>query len=225
MNAPAQTAPPAAAFERPYPYEIEGRDWTLFFNGEPMPRHAQLWEFAVKPLLGVTCDDPVGWPDVVSVVWGLETVGGVESCAPAIFVYAVQELLLCALEQQDRTLACLRANPNVPAPAEEVLQGLIEGAFQMRNAVLQQKMAYWSVGYEEWELPALRHEMEAATELPVSHMLPPHQRKRLSWLKILVQVQAGRFHQLAQSGTLPKEMRRRLHNVRVPDDDFLRLIL
>ena len=225
MNASAQMIPPAKIFERPYPYEIEGRPFTLFFNGEPMPPHSQLWEFAVEPLLEVTCDDPVGWREVVTVVWGLESLAKVESCAPAIFVYAIQELILYALEKPDQVITALRSKPTLAAQAEEVVQGLIEGAFQMREAVLKERKAYWSVGYEEWELPALRHEMESATELPADFSLPPHHRERLNWLKIHLEGQASRFHQLAQSGTLPKEMRRRLHNVRMPDDAFLRMIL
>ena len=151
--------------ERPFPYPDGVRSCTLFFNGEPMPKNAELWWSCVDPLHDIVRDQGVGWADVVDVVWGLESVGKVESCAPALFVHAVQELILYALEKDDRIRGMLGESNSSPEAVAEVFDGLLAGAFQMRELALAQRRAFWTVGYPEWDLPELSVELAATREL------------------------------------------------------------
>lgn len=210
--------------ERPFPYPVDQRPCTLFFNGESMPQHAELWWTCVAPLHGITRDQGVDWADVVDVVWGLESVGKVESCAPLMFVYAVQELILYALEKEDQVRDMLRETESSPEKVSELFDGLLAGAFQMRELALAQRRAIWTVGYPEWDLPELTAELAVAKQLPEDFPLQPHNRERIFWLKSSMENQAKRFHQLSQSGRFTKELRTQCHSISVPEDSFLRLI-
>ena len=210
--------------ERPFPCSVDERPCTLFFNGEPMPEHAELWWTCVEPLHDITREQGVGWADVVDVVWGLESVGKVESCPPAMFVHAVQGLILYALENEDHVRELLLENESSRKTAADVFAGLLAGAFQMRELALARRLAIWSVGYPERDLPELMAELVAAKELPEDFPLQPHNRGRLCSLKFRLQIQAKRFHQLSQSGRFTKELRGQCHSISVPEDTFLRLI-
>lgn len=210
--------------ERPFPYPVVERPCTLFFNGEPMPKHAELWWTCVEPLHDVVRDQGVGWADVVDVVWGLESVGKVTSCAPAMFVYSVQELMLYALEKEQRVKELMREGGSSPEAIDEVLQGLLAGAFKMRDLALAHRRSIWTVGYPEWDLPELTAELAASKEWPQNLPLQPHHRERLSSLRFRLENQAKRFHQLAQSGRFTKEQRGKFHSISVPEESFLRLI-
>ena len=210
--------------ERPSSYPIANRPCSLFFNGERMPNGSQLWERIVQPLHDIKCSDAVGWQDVVEVVWGMESVGKIASCAPAVFIYAIQELILYALTKRVECLERLCTYDDLANHDVEIMTALVEGGFQMRELALKQRLAYWSVGYEEWDQRELNREISLAFHLPLEASLAPHQRDRQIRVKLHLERQIKQFHQLAQSGDFPKELRRRFHTIVMPDDAFLRLV-
>jgi hypothetical protein len=202
----------------------EEQPMTLFFNGESMPQHAQIWWSCVEPLHGIVYKQNVGWPDVSELVWGFESVGNIQSYPPAMFVYAIQELLLYAFEKETHVRKSLEANEPTTSAANDVFNALVSGALRMRSLTLAQRRAMWIVGCSEVDLPELVDELAAVENLPEDFPLQPHQREKISLLTSKLENQSKRFHQLAQSGLLSKELRRECHSMSVPDEPFLRLI-
>lgn len=202
----------------------DARPDVLFFNGEAMPPNAQVWWTCVEPLHQIPCGNSVGWHDVSELVWGFESVGKIQSCAPALFVYAIQELILHAFEKEDQVRKALETNESSIGAANEVFDTLVYGALQMRSLALIQRKACWIVGDAENDLPELVEELAADSELPIGFPLQPHQREKVSLLKFKLEDQAKRFHQLAQAGRFTKDLRGHFHAIAVPEDSFLRLI-
>ncbi len=190
--------------------------WSFYFNGVLMPKWGACWGLAeVSRLLEPDkhWDNDVGHRDIYLIECRIDHVGVPESADPDLFIYAVQEVLCVLLGQRDAVMESLRTS-SVPCDADEVYEGLVSAALQMRRLTSGQRMAFWTSGYEADRLRLV--ESMALAQLPASdprHAPPPHLRRFAGELAWRIKDQTSKLHSLAQSGQFPKDLRRELHAI------------
>lgn len=191
-------------------YNEQDFPWTFYFNGVAMPKWGACWpEFTQGDHRNWEWE--IGPRDFYIIQCKIDRIGCVESANPHSFLYAVQELL-CLLFTEEKFVMehCGRIAPPTVEP-EEIYQGLIEAAFQMRTLVRREQQAFWTSGYEADRLSLLEAIRRAA--LPANdpqHQPPPHIQARANHLKMLWQLQLKTLHQAAATRNLPQEMRKKL---------------
>jgi hypothetical protein len=121
--------------------------WTFYFNGVAMPNWGACWP-EVPIVNHRNWEWEIGPRDFFLVRSKIDHVGRIESSNPHVFLYAVQEMLcLLFTEKQLVSEHCRRiAGPS--DSAEEVYQGLIAAAFEMRDSAHKETAAFWTSGYE-----------------------------------------------------------------------------
>lgn len=165
------------------------------------------------PGSGQVLDNDVGHRDVYLIACRIDHVGVPESADPDLFIYAVQEVLCVLLGQRAAVMESLRTS-SVVCDADEIYEGLVSAALEMRRLTSEQRMAFWISGYEADRL-WLVESMELA-RLPSSdprHAPPPHLRHFASELASRIKGQTSMLHGLAQSGQFDKQLRRVLHTI------------
>jgi len=198
------------------PYPDEAFPWNFYFNGVLMPKWGACWglsQISRYLKLDMEWDNDLGHRDVYIIECRIDHVGVPESADPGVFLYVIQEVLFILLEHRNSVMESLRANPKM-VEAEEVYDGLVSAAFQMRALVMEQRMAFWTSGYEA-DQEQLVKSMELA-RLPASdprHVPPPHLSNFQSTLTWLLKSQKSQLHRLAQSGQFHKKWRRELREI------------
>jgi hypothetical protein len=186
--------------------------WSFYFNGEVMPKWGACWGMAqVANFLQLErdADQDLGHRDVYIIYCQIDHVGVVESADPDVFVYAVQEVLHILLSQRDSVFSSLSNK------SPDVYSGLVAATFRMRELAIQQRCAFWSSGYEEDRVRLV--EVMRRCQLPPDSpdfTLSPHIKRWRSALQFQRDWQVRQLHQLAQSGQLDKDIRKRLHEIR-----------
>lgn len=194
------------------PYPDADIPWHFYFNGVLMPKWGALWCMLPNDWFEPEkdWDQVIGHRDVVMISCRLDHVGVVESADPSVFIYAVQEVLCKLLARPDEVMAYLRSDERYPA--EELYEGLVAAAFQMRALAIEQKIAFWTTGGEEdrarlvsaMEKSRLSHDDERFKAAPHVEDFERYANLSNKW-----QIKA--MHRLAQSGTLRKAWRKMLH--------------
>jgi hypothetical protein len=198
------------------PYPDDEFPWSFYFNGVLMPKWGACWGLAqvcrfLKP--AESWDNDVGPRDVCLIAFRIDHVGAIESAEPDVFIYTVQEVLCILLGQKEAMLESLRTG-SVSSKADEVYNGLVSAALQVRRLASEQQVAFWTSGYEQDRLRLLSAIEHA--RLPPSdprYKAPPHRRRLVDELARCKERQRSRLHSLAQSGQLEKELRRELHAI------------
>jgi hypothetical protein len=123
----------------------------------------------------------------------------------------VQEMLCVLFTEREGVLERIRAGKHPHAKAEEVYEGLIAAAFQMRDLTKQDGVAFWTSGYE-----ADRLRLEEAMRRSLldgknpEYDAPPHVKDRMTLLQQLWKHQLKTLHEAANTGKVSKAMRKRL---------------
>jgi hypothetical protein len=186
--------------------------WSFYFNGEVMPKWGACWGMAqVTNFLQLErdADQDLGHRDVYIIYCQIDHVGVVESADPDVFIYAVQEVLHILLSQRDSVFASLSDQ------SPDVYSGLVATTFRMRELAIQQRCAFWSSGYEKdrVQLVEVMRRCQLPSDSP-DFTLSPHVKRWRSALQFQRDWQVRQLHQLAQSGLLDKDMRKRLNEIR-----------
>ena len=216
---PAWLASPLAQKMTPIPnspYPDDEFPWNFYFNGVLMPKWGACWGFVeltrfLEP--DKHWDNDVGPREIYLIECQIDHVGVPESADPDLFIYAVQEVLCILLAQREAVMESLRTS-SVSCNADELYEGLVSAAIQMRRLTSEQRMAFWTSGYEADRL-RLVESMEHA-RLPTSdprHASPPHLRRYAGELAWRIKDQESKLHSLAQSGQFHKDLRRELHAI------------
>jgi len=193
-------------------YPASDFPYTFYFKGEEMPKWGACWGMAgVWDFIQLErdADQEVGHRDVFFIYTRIDHVGVVESADPDVFIYAIQEVIGYLLSQRDSVLGSIGNHP------PEVYAGLVTAALRMRELAVQQRRAFWSSGYEQDRLRLL--EVMRCCQLPPDSpefLSPPHLTHWKSMLQCLRDLQVRKLHQLAQSGQLDKDLRKKLYEIR-----------
>jgi hypothetical protein len=184
--------------------------WTFYFNGVAMPQWGANWpSFALDEYKNWDWD--VGPRDLYLIRHKIDRVGTLESANPHVFVYAVQEILCLLLTERKGVLGQIREWAGTETPAEEIYDGLLAAAFEMRASVRREGRAFWTSGYEADRL--LLVEAMRRASLPAADpdfLSPPHVQSWRRHLERLWKDQVKTLHHVAASGNLSQELRKKL---------------
>ena len=190
--------------------------YTFYFNGRALPRWAANWSLGgIQDHLTLKdkLDQEVNHTEIFIVSCRIDHVGTVESEDPDVFLYSIQEVLLILLRERDAVQDHLRESLDDADPA--IYDGLLEGAFLMRELVLKERRAFWTSGYEEDRLRLLATMDACAPARPVTQaQLPPHLKRRKRHLESLTSGQLSEFRKLSYDKTLAPKLRTRLQSFR-----------
>lgn len=215
--------------ESPNPYAVgpyEDCPWLFdfYFNGVLMPKWSRCWPTAfldrfTKPQ--EEWDNAIGDRDLYLIEIKIDHVGVIESAPAAIFLFALQRVLLLSLAHQEFAVEVTKNFGNGSDP-NEVWNGLVEGAFQMRDLVTRDRLAIWTSG-KEFDQVRLQGIVEKHRAKPQIELLP-HQMdlSRAARSKIRGQVRA--LHRIAHSGEFSKEIRSQLHQLQMPEEGFFQFV-
>jgi hypothetical protein len=155
----------------------------------------------------------VGHRDIYIINCEIDHLGAPESADPDVFIYAAQEMLCILLAQNMAVMGSLRSG-SFSSQADEIYQGLISAALQMRSLASEQRMAFWTSGYEADRLRLVeRMERARMPESDPRHEQSPHLSRLASEARSLIKLQESTLHRLAQSGRFPKGLRNQLHAI------------
>lgn len=193
--------------------------WNFYFNGVLMPKWGAAWRLPAHLFHPEQWNEDLGHRDIGVLMCRIDHVGVVESADPHVFLYAIQEVLRLYLGHQDDVLSHLREvapaerNP-LKLPADEMFDGVVNAALQMRKLVEQDQIAFWTSGYEPDRLRLV--ERIERSRLPTSdarYETPPHLLQFESTLNSALESQRRDLHRLAQSSQFRKEWRSELHRL------------
>ena len=187
--------------------------WTFYFNGVALPKWGWCWNFIKFNGSQENWDSDVGPRDIYILNCRIDHVGTIESAEPEIFRYAAQEALCVLMENKESIFEEVRKTKDFPASPDDVYHDLVEASFQMRELIIQTGRAFWTRGYEADRLRLVEAIRRASLpENHSEHESPPHVKSFRSQLKSINDWQVKKLHQIASSGGLSKEMRKRLFN-------------
>jgi hypothetical protein len=191
--------------------------WTFYFNGIALSKWGACWGMAdICSFIDLrdSWDWDVGPRDIWNVYCSIDHVGVVESADPDIFRYVVQEVLCILLEKREAVFEKLKRGWDFPADPDEVYNGLVEAAFQMRELAIRDGRAFWISGYEPDRLQLVEAIRRASLPPGSLEYAPaPHVSSLRSELESLWRQQAKTLHRVASAGRMSKEFRRKLLQV------------
>ena len=213
---------PTVAFRE---YENPYWSYTSYFNGEALPKWSAFWppKFLFDRLdREKNEDDEVGVLDIYRIHYKLDHIGVIRTAPPALFIFALQRVLLLLLENPDQAKGELR-DWSETATEEVVFTNLVTGALRMRELTLRDRIAAWISGYDRDGLRLIEAIKSFKGHIP-ARFLMPHQREKARWVKNLLQRQVRALHGLAQKSNADRQLRAQLHQLQLPDEDFYELV-
>jgi len=185
-------------------------DWPdFYFNGQELSKWTGRWHLcALTESLEDYQDD---WDEFIGLkhIWHLQCrldhVGVIESEDPLIHRICVQQVLLILLRHRDEVAAGMREALDCDVNADEVLDGLIDGAAQMIRLSHRDQFAIWTNGNEEDHARLLGFISRFRAD-PRAITLP-HVQQRIDEMRLRSCLQISELRKLAQSGILKKSYR------------------
>ncbi|MDB6071703.1 MAG: hypothetical protein JWL81_2874 [Verrucomicrobiales bacterium] len=195
--------------------------WTLYFNGEPMPRWSNCWSLChlLQHANGSIMDETYYGlrclQDLQDLQDRMDLAHIVDSEDGNMFRICCLTLLALLLEHKSAVLEALAPwNADDSKTAEDIYTGVRGGLVAMHALTLRDGFAFWSVGYDT-DFVILSEAMKRA-QLPSSHpdhLEPPHVRKRRA--DVSARLRALRCSLLGSIETqkLSKDIRRFIHDL------------
>lgn len=187
------------------------RPWNFYFNGEVMPKWGACWSMTpvVKLFSSIFEDERHHFWRIYPKIDHI----GCESDEPAAFVYVVQEVLLILLKHRRAVFNEFRRRSF--GPPEEIYNGLVATAFQMRESTLERGYAFWTSGYEA-NRQELKERMRRAQLPPdaADFKLPPHRIEFEHLLKGAAKLQVSQLKQLTTLRSMDDQTRKQLYGLR-----------
>ena len=196
--------------------ETQDSDWpNFYFNGQELSKWTGSWHLcALQESFEDYQDD---WDEFIGLkhIWHLECrldhVGVLESEDPLIHRICVQQVLLILLRHRDEVATRIREALPSDVNADEVLDGIIDGASQMIQLSHRDQFAIWTNGTEE-DHTKLREFVSRFRDDP-SSITFPHVQQRINEMRLRSCMQITELRTLAQSGMLEKCHRTLIHQL------------
>jgi hypothetical protein len=183
--------------------------YTFYFNGVGLPKWAQVWHACKFPIATT--------PGSMEIE--IDHVGGVASADAITFRTIALQLVGQMIQHEETILANCTEYLALYVqfkyvPANEIFSGVRDGLMRMIDLATQQNIAFWTAGNEENRVRLLdfmrRHRLPR--EYP-DFFEAPHVRSKQMELRRGYEVARGTLIQLLHHGSLPKSMRKWIHNL------------
>lgn len=192
--------------------------WTLYFNGEPMPRWSNCWNqcHLLQHANGSVTDETYyGLRCLQDLQDRMDLAHIVDSEDGDMFRICCLTLLALLLEHKSAVLEALAPwNADDNKTAEEIYSGVRDGLITMHALTLRDGFAYWSVGYDT-DFVRLTESMKRS-QLPSSHpdhLDPPHVRKRRDDVSSRLRTLRCSLLETVATQKLSKQVRRFIHEL------------
>ena len=196
--------------------ESHERDWpNFYFNGQELSKWTGHWHLCT--LQESLEDYQDEWDEFIDLkhIWHLQCrldhVGVIESEDPLIHRICVQQFLLILLRHRDEVATGIREALDSDVNANEVIDGIIEGATQMIQLSHRDQFAIWTNGNEEDNTKLISFISQFKDD-PSSVTLP-HVQQRIDEMRLRSCMQITELRTLAQSGLLKKCHRTLIHQL------------
>jgi hypothetical protein len=193
--------------------------WTLYFNGEPMPRWSNCWSLcdllkhAIKSCEEHSCAE--SHADFSLLMDRMDPAHTVESEDGDRFRICCLTLLVLLLRHKSAVLEKLALfDPDDSSIAEDIYAGVRDGLIAMHALTLRDGIAFWSVGYDsdfERLTEAIRR-----SQLPSSHpdyLEPPHLRAKREEVTSRLRDLRCSLLEIVKTDHLSKDLRRFIHEL------------
>jgi hypothetical protein len=138
-------------------YGPEAFPWTLYFNGEVMPKWAAMWHWwdypaalaAMHPRANFSCDFDLG--QIAAIQNRIDHVGLVESADVRQFRMTTVILLAALLQHEETALRQIREASMASGTSDEPMQiyaDIRDGLIAMHHLSTRDGLAFWTNGYE-----------------------------------------------------------------------------
>lgn len=202
--------------------------WTLYFNGEPMPRWANCWaqvgllQYANKSFWEHSCTD---YGAAFSLLQDqMDLAHTVESADGAMFRICCLNLLVLLLRHKSAVLEKLAGTDadermddeatHTGGTAREIYNGVRDGLVAMHALTLRDGIAFWSVGYER-DFARLTEAMRRS-RLHSSHpdyLDPPHVIAGRDEVSFRIRALRCGLLEILSTQHLSKDIRRFIHEL------------
>jgi hypothetical protein len=192
----------------PNDYQEADSPWTLYFQGEAMPKWSNCWMWIGVP------DSNMDW--YVDQVRGRIDHQGIESEDSEIFIIAAQQTLIAAIDIRDSFAS---HPPTRPEEDRKIYANLIEGIFKMIAIAETTDVVFWTSGYDR-DKENLQ-EAISKYQLGETHpdfSPPPHRARRRDELLFNLNWSRKKLRKRIQDGKLEKMFRNHLHNLKKIED-------
>ena len=193
--------------------------WTMYFNGQPMPRWANSWH--LLEILQQAEEFMRGWDEAVDFkrFWHLhcriDHVGVVESEEPEAFRVCCLTVIFLMLREKETIFHQLNLRADeLGASTSEIVDGLRDGLFAMYHLSLADGIAFWTSGYDA--------DRERLCEAIRCHRLPrdhpdwleaPHVSKNRSEALLRMKFMRRDINSLLGARPISKDIRRLIHEL------------
>lgn len=200
-------------------YPEEDSPWTLWFNGEPMPRWSNCWHLI--PVLDRAEEFMRDWEDNVGYehFWRLQCrmdhCGVIESEEPETFRLCCLAFAFLMLRDEAAILDELAAAGSKDGSnPSEIFCGVRDGLFAMHRRCLDDGIAFWTSGYEA-DRDSLREAIRRCS-LPATdpdRREAPHLLQNRSEAELRIRFIRSDLLSLVRSRNLPKDVRKLVHEL------------
>ena len=188
----------------------------FYFNGQELSKWTGYWHLC--RLQDYLKDYHDNWDEFIGLkhIWHLQCrldhVGVIESEDPLIHRICVQQVLLILLRHRDKIASGIREALDSDVNADEVIDGIIDGATQMIQLSHRDQFAIWTNGSGEDHTKLITFISQFRAD-PSSITLP-HVKQRIDEMRLRSCMQTTELRTLAQSGLLKKCHRKLINQLK-----------
>jgi hypothetical protein len=206
------------AFTSPHPHT--DFPFTMYFNGQPMPKWAQCWY--ASNILALAGPELTKWDDIgyfQNRAWQLQCrldhTGSIESEDSLWFRSFALQFALTFVKHQSAICDSLRTfAQRYDVTAEDIADGIKASLWKMIELASDDRLAFWTVGYESDRIylmeamRRLRLSPEDPNYFPAPHLEYERSEAKIRW-GILKKEAIARIHESGFS----KDVRRQIHEL------------
>jgi hypothetical protein len=193
--------------------------WTLYFNGEAVPRWANCWNLCELPESSRDLFVDYPWladrQDFERLCNRMDLAHTVDSEDPVLFRILSLSLLVSLLRHEAAVRAALAPSAEAArVPVSIIFEGIRDGAAAMHTLTVRDQFSFWSVGYDDDQTrlaEAIRQSRRPPTH--ESYVAPPHVLERNRVATYRLHRLRCELLELIRAQRHPKSFRRFVHEL------------
>ncbi len=176
--------------------------FTLFFNGESMPKWSNIWP-------SVVLEDQYFDQRVMEICFRIDNEGMLYSEDASLFIVAAQETLSWVIKNQDQFRENIESRPG---GAGFDLEGWLSALFRMIEIAEHQSVVFWTSGYaaDQKAILELMRRHKLGPEHP-DYLEAPHVVERRKQCDSLIEKQRKSLRREIRTTSVSKKLRSSIH--------------
>lgn len=192
--------------------------WTLYFNGEAVPRWTNCWNLCQLPDSSSELFTEHTWivdySDFVRLCNRMDLAHTIDSEDPVVFRIQSLSLLVLLLRHVTHIQAALAPfAAEMGTTVNTIIEGIRDGVAMMHHLTVRDRFAFWTVGYEGDRVELVEAISHSHPTPPEDCVAPPHIRERNRGAEDRIHSLRCELLDLLQAGHYPKDFRRFIHEL------------